>query len=117
MCLPVSGHVCEGCRIAERPGFFEMDLTVDRYFLRCCPRGGSRLPTRSTATGGPLHVAFVAPIRAAWTDAYWFAWLIALGAVFAVLGPPIAGTIFGINLYLTYAYCGRNFNDAFSATA
>lgn len=50
-----------------------------------------------------------------WLDSYWLLWFLALGAVYAALGPALAGSIFGVSLYLTCRYGHRNFNDAFSA--
>lgn len=45
----------------------------------------------------------------------WWAWLLELTILMSAVGAPIAGFIFGLNLFLTCRYANMNHNDAFSA--
>lgn len=46
---------------------------------------------------------------------YWLSWIAYLAALNFTLGAAIAGTIFGINLFLSCRFLNMNHNDAFSS--
>jgi hypothetical protein len=50
-------------------------------------------------------------------ETHWFFWALALAVPIIPIGARIAAAIFGVNLYLTCRFLGRNNNDAFSAMA
>lgn len=45
----------------------------------------------------------------------WWAWFLELALLMGLIGSPVAGFIFGLNLFLTCRYANMNHNDAFSA--
>ena len=58
------------------------------------------------------QVAWYIHPPAAW---HWLAWLVFTLIIFVPLGGAVAGTIFGLNLFVTSRWCGINYTDAFSA--
>ncbi|MDR6662223.1 hypothetical protein J2W51_004813 [Tardiphaga robiniae] len=62
-----------------------------------------------------LWVKFDAALFSFHTAGPWWAWLIEMSVLMAVIGGGLAGLIFGINLMLTCRYADMNHNDAFSA--
>ena len=97
-------------------GFYFYDLYQDRKF-----KWGA---VASNIVHAALHFAAICglsslvlwfyPIVFPAVQTHWFFWALALLPIIPI-GAHIAAFIFGLNLYLTCRFCGRNNNDAFSA--